>query len=136
MGFKIGDAKYFYRRNLQGDIIAILDTNANVVVQYVYDGWGNHKVLDANGFAVTDQTHVGNVNPIRYRGYYYDVETGLYYLKSRYYDPTIGRFISPDSVDFLNPDTINGLNLYAYCGNNPVMNVDPNGNDWWNPFTY
>ena len=127
LGFKIGDAKYFYRRNLQGDIIAILDTSANVVVQYVYDGWGNHKVLDANGFTVTDQTHVGNVNPIRYRGYYYDVETGLYYLKSRYYDPTIGRFISPDSVDFLNPDTINGLNLYAYCGNNPIMNVDPSG---------
>jgi len=59
------------------------------------------------------------------------VETGLYYLQTRYYDPQVGRFISPDSIDYLDPDSINGLNLYAYCGNNPVMNVDPTGNAWW-----
>ncbi len=97
----------------------------------VFDAWGNHKVLDANGVEISATTHVGHVNPIRYRGYYYDVETGLYYLQSRYYDPEVGRFISPDSVDYLDPDSINGLNLYAYCGNNPVMNVDPTGHSFW-----
>ena len=88
-------------------------------------------MLDANGVEISATTHVGHVNPIRYRGYYYDVETGLYYLQSRYYDPEVGRFISPDSVDYLDPDSINGLNLYAYCGNNPVMNVDPTGHSFW-----
>ena len=61
------------------------------------------------------------------RGYYFDDELGLYYLQSRYYDPEIGRFISADSIEYINPENVNGLNLYAYCGNNPVMNVDPNG---------
>lgn len=65
------------------------------------------------------------------RGYYYDTETKLYFLKTRYYDPEVGRFISPDSIEYLDPETINGLNLYAYCNNNPVSNVDPNGNKWW-----
>ena len=70
---------------------------------------------------------MGIINPIRYRGYYYDNETGLYYLLTRYYDSEIGRFISPDSADYLDPTTINGLNLYAYCGDDPVNNVDPTG---------
>ena len=74
---------------------------------------------------------IGKINPFRYRGYYYDVETGLYYLKTRYYDPEVGRFISQDDVSYLDPEHINGLNLYAYCGNNPVMNVDPSGHKWW-----
>ena len=130
IGVKYQGIFYYFRKNLQGDIIAILDSSGNVVVKYVYDAWGNHKVLDANGVEISDTTHVGHVNPIRYRGYYYDVETGLYYLQSRYYDPEVGRFVSPDSVDYLDPDSINGLNLYAYCGNNPVMNVDPTGHFW------
>ena len=78
---------------------------------------------------------LAELNPFRYRGYYYDEETGLYYLKSRYYDPEAGRFITIDDISYIDPDTINGLNLYAYCGNNPVMNVDPNGCSWnsfWN----
>ena len=71
-------------------------------------------------------------NPFRYRGYYYDEETDLYYLQTRYYDPETGRFISQDDVSYLDPDSINGLNLYAYCGNNPVNYLDPNGNaEWW-----
>ena len=68
------------------------------------------------------------MNPIRYRGYYYDEETGLYYLQSRYYDPEVGRFINADDVDYIEPETLMGCNLYAYCGNNPVMYVDPTGN--------
>ena len=75
-------------------------------------------------------------NPIRYRGYYYDRETGLYYLNARYYNPQWRRFISPDSPDYLDPETPNGLNLYAYCNNDPVNYADPSGHTWlddlWN----
>ncbi len=97
------------------------------MVEYVYDAWGNHAVLDANGADITDVNHIGNLNPFRYRGYFYDVETGLYFLKTRYYDPEIGRFISPDDIEYLDPSAINGLNLYSYCLNNPVMYADPSG---------
>ena len=90
--------------------------------------WGNHKVLDASGAEITESTHIGHLNGFRYRGYYYSTELGLYYLKSRFYDPVVGRFINADSVEYLDPSSVNGLNLYAYCGNNPVMCVDPNGN--------
>ena len=105
----------------------ILDTNGEIVVKYTYDAWGNHKVLDSNGVENTQATFVGNINPYRYRGYYYDSETGLYFLKTRYYDPMVGRFISMDDVAYIDPETIGGLNLFAYCNNNPVMNVDPSG---------
>lgn len=106
------------------------------MVEYKYDSWGNHAVLDANGADIASATHIGNLNPFRYRGYYYDEETGLYYLNSRYYDPETGRFISPDDVDVLNDTFLqpNGLNLYAYCYNNPVMMTDPDGAftlTWW-----
>ena len=62
--------------------------------------------------------------------YYYNPEAELYYLQSRYYDPKIGRFITIDDISYLDPDTVNGLNLYAYCGNNPIMNIDPTGNSF------
>ena len=103
------------------------------MVRYRYDGWGNHKVMNPDGSKNESDTFIGNINPFRYRGYYYDVETGLYYLKTRYYDPEVGRFITIDDISYLAPDTINGLNLYAYCGNNPVMMVDPDGcaPKWW-----
>ena len=118
--------------DVQGNIIALLDSAGNVVVKYVYDAWGNHAVLDGNGNDVTDGNHIGNLNPFRYRGYFYDVETELYYLQTRYYDPEVGRFITIDGIEYLDPENINGLNLYAYCGNNPVMFTDPNGTaKWW-----
>ena len=97
------------------------------MVRYSYNAWGSHKVLTPDGSELADQTHIGNLNPFRYRGYYYDVETGLYFLKTRYYDPEIGRFITIDDLQYLDPETINGLNLYAYCANNPIMAVDPEG---------
>ena len=134
LGVEYGGEKYIYRRNAQKDVIAILDSSGNVVVKYIYDAWGNHAVVNASGEDIGDATHIGNRNPIRYRGYYYDTETGLYYLKTRYYDPEVGRFITIDDISYLDPDTINGLNLYAYCGNNPVMRVDPNGTSWWSDF--
>ena len=80
---------------------------------------------------------IAEKNPIRYRGYYYDEEMSLYYLKSRYYDPVTGRFITIDDISYIDPETINGLNLYAYCGNNPVMYTDPNGTaKWWQWFLF
>jgi len=121
---------FFYRRDAQGNIIAILDNTGKVVVKYVYDAWGNHVVTDSNGNDIT--SGIGVLNPFRYRGYYYDTETELYYLHTRFYDPEVGRFISADSIEYADPEMINGLNLYAYCGNNPVMNVDPEGTTrWW-----
>ena len=77
---------------------------------------------------------LSQLNPYRYRGYYYDTETGLYFLKTRYYDPEIGRFITIDDLSYIDPEIINGLNLYAYCTNNPVMNIDPNGTWSWKKF--
>ena len=130
-GIIYSNGTYLYRKDGQGNICALIDNTGNVVVEYKYDAWGNHAVLDANGADINDASHIGNLNPFRYRGYYYDTETGLYYLKSRYYDPETGRFITIDDISYLDPETINGLNLYAYCGNNPVMRIDENGNAWW-----
>ena len=98
-----------------------------MVARYAYDAWGNHKVFNPDGTENTSASFIGNINPIRYRGYYFDVETGLYYLMTRYYDPQVGRFISPDSIEYLDPSSVSGLNLYAYCNNNPVMYTDESG---------
>ncbi len=147
-GMKYNGTTYIYRKDVQGNIIALLDSNGRIVVKYAYDAWGNYaaKALDrvdgkvqfnnADPDTVFNADYekykqLANINPFRYRGYYYDTETELYFLKTRYYDPEVGRFISPDSIEYLDPETINGLNLYAYCNNNPVSNVDPNGNKWW-----
>ena len=120
---KYDNATYYYRKDAQGNVIALLDNSGAIVVKYLYDAWGNclTTVLDIHA------TGIANLNPFRYRGYYYDVEIKLYFLKTRYYDPEIGRFLTIDDVSYLDPDSINGLNLYASCGNNPVMRVDPNG---------
>ena len=126
-GMKYGESMYFYRKDVFGNITEILDSSGAVVVRYRYDAWGNHVVLNPDGSKNESDTFVGNINPFRYRGYYYDTTLKLYYLKTRYYDPEIGRFVTIDDVSYLAPETINGLNLYAYCGNNPVMRVDPTG---------
>jgi len=118
---------YLYRKDVLGNILAILDSNGGVVARYIYNAWGNHSVINANGATISDTSHIANLNPFRYRGYYFDTETKLYFLKTRYYDPVTGRFITIDDISYIDPETINGLNLYAYCGNNPVMNIDPNG---------
>ena len=131
---KCNNVNYLYRKNAQGDITHILDNTGMVVAKYIYDAWGNHAILDANGNDLA--SGVGILNPFRYRSYYYDEETDLYYLQTRYYDPEVGRFISQDDVSYLDPDSSNGLNLYAYCANNPVMATDPTGTDWWNPFSW
>lgn len=131
IGYEHDGVRYYFQKNLQGDVARIFNANGYLVARYVYDAWGNHTVYDSNGNINTDKNFIGNINPFRYRGYYYDADTKLYYLKTRYYNPEVGRFISADSIEYLDPETINGLNLYAYCNNNPVSNVDPNGNKWW-----
>ena len=98
------------------------DVGGNVVVKYTYDTWGN--VLSVTGSLAST---VGQDNPFRYRGYYYDTESGLYYLQSRYYDPAIGRFINADGIIGANVGSAS-YNLYAYCGNNPVALIDSTGN--------
>ena len=114
-----------------GDIIAIYNSYGARVARYAYDAYGVCKVMSSGGAVNTDKDFIGNINPFRYRGYYYDVETKLYYLQSRYYDPAVGRFLNADSLEYLDPETAGGLNLYAYCNCNPVMYVDPEGTAWW-----
>lgn len=117
---------YIYIRNPFNDIVGIMDDSTLEAI-YVYDAWGNHRVYKSDGTVDDDLTSVGNLNPFRYRSYYYDSDTKLYYLKARYYDPEIGQFISPDDMDYLSIEDITGVDLYAYCHNNPVMNYDPSG---------
>jgi RHS repeat-associated protein len=115
---------------LSATVIRIYDGAGAVVANYNYDAWGNViSVTDANGTAITDSTHIANVNPLRYRGYYYDSETGLYYLQSRYYDPAVKRFINADDSNILLDDQGNILqyNLFAYCFDNPVNMYDEDG---------
>ena len=116
---------YYYQKNIQGDILRIFDKNGNLKAEYSYDAWGKCTIK-------SNVSNIAAINPFRYRGYYFDSEIGLYYLNARYYDPEIGRFISPDNIAYLYPETINGLNIYAYCLNNPVMCTDPYGTTaWW-----
>ena len=116
---------YYYVLNAQGDVIALLNANGTLAASYNYGAWGNYSVHGADGKKTTDATFIGHINPLRYRGYYYDRETRLYYLQSRYYDFANCRFINADGqlsvVDF------SAVNLFAYCGNNPVNYIDPSG---------
>ena len=120
---------YYFDKNTLGDIVAIRNPQGDVVARYTYDAWGNHKVYNANGTTDTNQSSIGNVNPFRYRGYYYDTETGFYYLQTRYYDPTICRFINADNYELVAElsQMVGQLNLYAYANNNPIMLTDETG---------
>ena len=124
LGFVHNNDVYFYIKNAQGDILGISDSNGNIVANYLYDSWGKLiSVTDNSGTEITDLNHIGHKNPLRYRGYYHDDETQLYYLNARYYDPETGRFINADD------NLEGGLNLFCYCGNNPVNLSDPAGRD-------
>ena len=108
---------YYYITNLQGDVIRIIDETGEEVAMYQYDAWG--KIIDIDG-------ELSGINPLRYRGYYYDAESGFYYLQSRYYDPEIGRFINADTFVSTGQGFV-GHNMFAYCNNNPVNLYDING---------
>ena len=114
-------SEHFYLYNAQGDVVAIANYSGQVVVEYTYDAWGNP--LSCTGSLAST---LGRKNPFRYRGYVYDEETGLYYLKSRYYDPRVGRFICGDRI-FDNHAGLLQTNLVSYCANNPVNTHDENG---------
>ena len=114
---------FYFEKNLQGDIIAIYTESGRKILEYTYDAWGNHSVTWTY---LTMETLPAGTNPFRYRGYYYDTDTQLYYLQSRYYNPQWGRFLNADGYVNANGDLI-GFNMYAYCGNNPVCFVDVAG---------
>lgn len=128
IGFVYENTTYYYLKNLTDDIIGIMNTSGNIIANYVYDSWGKIiSITDGNNNDVTNNlNHIANINPFRYRSYYYDIETDLYYLKSRYYSPELERFISPDIFLGTNGDFLS-YNLYAYVSNNPISNYDENG---------
>ena len=119
--------KYYYVLNAQGDVVQLRDQNNAVVANYQYDAWGKLLyVYDNAGTEITDADHIALINPLRYRGYYYDSETGFYYLQSRYYDPVIRRFINADGYVSTGQGLL-GYNMFTYCGNNPVNYADSSG---------
>lgn len=125
LGFDYNGTKYYYVKNVQGDVVGLTDASGNIIAYYVYDAWGKPcytRCLPAN-------RAIADLNPIRYRGYYYDTDLGMYYLQSRYYDPKTGRFINADGY-VSTGQGLQGNNMYAYCGNNPINRSDPSGTFW------
>ena len=121
---------YLYAKNLQGDIVAIVNEAGTVEVQYQYGPWGQRN----RNNSVTGNQELANLNPFTYRGYQYDSETDLYYLQSRYYNPEWKRFINADV--YADTDTgIIGSNMFAYCNNNPLSKIDPDGHASQNLYT-
>ena len=118
---------YLYEKNIQGDVVAVYDYAGDLVVRYAYNAWGAVSETEY-GSEYDESSFAVECNPFRYRGYYYDTETDLYYLNSRYYDPAVGRFLNADGYINANGDLI-GFNMFAYCGNNPVMLCDDCGED-------
>ncbi|MCM1365330.1 MAG: hypothetical protein NC215_10165, partial [Ruminococcus sp.] len=121
IGFNYADNDYFYVKNSMSDITDIVDNDGNIIASYMYDPWG--KIID-----VTGDTVIGNLNPFRYRSYYYDNDIEMYYLQSRYYDANVCRFINCDDVNYIGiSESEVSYNPFAYCGNSPVNDSDPDG---------
>lgn len=121
---------YYYALNSRGDVVGLYDENGALYAKYNYDVWGNPvSVTNASDVEITSPTDFANIQPIRYRSYYYDTDTGFYYLQSRYYDPVTHRFINADNIGEAGNNLI-GMNQFAYCGNNPVNRCDSSGHFW------
>ena len=119
---KDSSRKYFYIRDFMSNILGLVDDSGNIVVKSKYDAYGNRiSITDTSG------CDLGNINPFRYKGYYYDDDVEMYYCKSRFYVPLWHRWLNSDSINYLEPKNITSLNLFTYCNNNPVMYVDPTG---------
>ena len=114
-------------KNSLNDVLAVLDSESNVVVKYLYDAWGNPYSIEYCGDE--DGNRIDEINPILYRGYYYDIELKAYYLQSRYYMPSFHRFINPDIPEMARQKKheYSGMNLFTYCCNDPVNKYDSNG---------
>ena len=127
LGFIYNGTQYLYLTDQMGDVIAITDADGGIIAAYVYDAWG--KLLNINYLDEENSEHnkIVNANPLRYRGYYYDNETGYYYLQSRYYDPTICRFINADMYCNTGTKSIVSINMYACCDNDPMNKNDFDG---------
>ena len=124
-GISYNYTPYYFIKNLQGDVIAITNANAEVVARYKYDAWGVPAIKQD-----TSGCQIATINPFRYRGYYYDEEIDLYYLQSRYYDAGVGRFISSDEASIFNNTSYTAsisINKFSYCLNNPTNNTDDCG---------
>lgn len=121
VGFVYNDAAYYYITNISNDVVGITDSAGNIIAEYEYDEWG--KLISVEAESEEAQT-IAQMNPLRYRGYYYDNETGYYYLQSRYYDPGLGRFISADDFRYVDAEGRATINAYAYCINNPLIYID------------
>lgn len=117
--------KYFYVRDILQNILGIIDESGNLVVKYDYNAFGKIlSVTDTSGLSI------GEINPFRYKGYYYDSEIEMYYCKTRYYSPILCRWLLPDNIECLKIKSLDGLNLYNYCGNESVNRIDLSGKDW------
>ena len=127
IGFVLNDVQYFYITNLSGDIVGITDSSGNLIAEYSYDEWGKLLSITPAEENNAEQLSIAQTNPLRYRGYYYDNESGLYYLQSRYYSPDLCRFISADCFDYLNTSAELNMNAYIYCWNCPVVFDDIEG---------
>ena len=129
--FSLGGNMYFYVKNLQGDIVNIADSNGTVLVRYDYDVFGKiTRIIDNSDPLVTGVEEFALLNPLRYRGYVYDDETGLYYLQSRYYDPVTGRFLNADVYADTGSGSPISTNMFAYCENMNIARNDSFGYSW------
>ena len=124
-GFIYNGTEYYYIKNAQNDIVAIADADGSVIANYYYDAWGYPEDITGN-------TEIANLNPLRYRSYYYDTESELYYLNTRYYSAEIGRFMNSDNENLpkVSTSVFTDKNMFAYCDNNPLVRVDDEGELW------
>ncbi len=119
-GFVKDEKKYFYIKDITGTILGIVNESGTLVGKYEYSAYGKCTIL-------VDTDGIAKLNPFRFKCYYYDTESGMYYCQTRYFVPEWGRWLNADSPNFLQFDNINGMNLFAYCNNSPVMYADPSG---------